>query len=66
MNTGHILGIDLTNWNEPRIILYDHVLNIRHTVALFDIDELLLLDFINYKINHFQERKIFLTCVILL
>jgi hypothetical protein len=56
MNNGHIIGIDITTWDQPRIMLYDHVFNLRHSSALFDVDELLLLDYLNFKIQSYQER----------
>ena len=53
---GHIIGMDTSNWNQPRIIMYDHILNLKHSAALFDVDELILLDYIDFKIQHYEER----------
>ena len=54
--SGHIIGIDSSNWNEPRIIMYDHILDLKHSAALFDVNELVILDYITFRIQHFEER----------
>lgn len=56
MTYAHIYGIDVTNWNEPRVLLYDHICNSRVSLPIAEVDDLLLLDFIHYRIAYFEAK----------